>query len=63
MGQAKPFCLAMNHLQEDLLVPHLKGKVDLVGGSYDEDAWLVPDQRLLRDCESIVLGEGSFERP
>lgn len=59
--QAKPFCLAMQNLQKDLLVPHLKDKVDLLGGSYDEEAWLLPDQRLLRTCESRVLREGSLD--
>jgi len=61
IGKARPFCLAMKHLQKDLLVPHLKAKVDLIGGSYDETSWLLPDQRLLRDCESLVLRDASLD--
>ena len=61
IGKARPFCLALQHLQKDLLVPHLKAKVDLIGGSYDETAWLLPDQRLLRDCESLVLRDASLD--
>ena len=61
VDQAKPVCSAMDLLQKKLLVPHLKNKVDLIGGSHDESACLIPDRRLLRDCESIVLGDASFD--